>query len=64
MLKPCPFCKAKDDDIDTVYSGQRAYVICEACHACGPECGGLGMSMQRKVDEAQRLWNERGPDHG
>lgn len=52
-LKPCPFCGATSEYIETVqYESGFTYIRCGKCMS---RCG-----MRDGVDEAERLWNSRG----
>lgn len=52
-LKPCPFCGAASEDIETVFLGSGMTYI--RCSKCMSRCG-----MRDGVDEAEKLWNSRG----
>lgn len=72
-LAPCPFCGAKDEDVDCSNTHTPcANVECYVCGATGPMASNVGMWTRRlgkdkaaelfksAFYEAIRLWNDRG----
>lgn len=74
-INPCPFCRHHKPKVsgkrrgNYVREGTSVYVICQKCHARGPVVvakktgtylGGAYIGGLPEINEAIRLWNERG----